>query len=339
VLRGDALQDGGGREGRRAEDDDGGGVAAARRAGRVDEGVDEEDWGAHPRCCGGGGTTITHSLVLPVGRATAASGESPATTTRGGDLLRPGPPRPRGPAPRPRQSRDGRPRPDPRRKMAAAAADVPQGRLALRAPLFAHRADAATSHTVFSVLSGANASGGGILGFFSQRHARALRATCTEACAAVAAAPWRNGHTDVMRNFDGWRASFPHVVAEKAVFVAIIAGEADAPARFFAKVSSDLDAIEASAGAARIELLTRVNGFVYNVLSRRMERRRPCITSLAVKWIPVECARAAAAAASHEAYQRRVSILQFLFRFHDRSGGYTPIAVVAEAAWRESGRA
>ena len=76
-------------------------------------------------------------------------------------------------------------------------------------PFASHRDDATFGTTVLSVLAGAHGAGGGILGFFDTREARALRLVCSEFREAVAVAPWADLKTHVRRNAGGWRACFP----------------------------------------------------------------------------------------------------------------------------------
>ena len=76
-------------------------------------------------------------------------------------------------------------------------------------PFASHRDDATFGTTVLSVLAGAHGAGGGILGFFDTREARALRLVCSEFREAVAVAPWADLKTQVRQNAGGWRACFP----------------------------------------------------------------------------------------------------------------------------------
>ena len=76
-------------------------------------------------------------------------------------------------------------------------------------PFASHRDDISFGTTVLSVLAGAHGAGGGILGFFDTREARALRLVCSEFLEAVAVAPWADAETRITRNAGGWRASFP----------------------------------------------------------------------------------------------------------------------------------
>ena len=85
----------------------------------------------------------------------------------------------------------------------------------------AHRADAATTHTVLSVLDGAHRAGGGVLGFFDTHAARALRLVDVEASEAVAGAPWADAETRIKRHVGKWRASFPRA---RAANVSVEAG-------------------------------------------------------------------------------------------------------------------
>jgi len=84
---------------------------------------------------------------------------------------------------------------------------------AARTRFCAHRADGATTHTLLSVLDGAHRTGGGVLGFFDTRAARALRLVSEEAREAVASAPWFDKDTRILRHLGRWRASFPHARA------------------------------------------------------------------------------------------------------------------------------
>ena len=101
-----------------------------------------------------------------------------------------------------------------------------RGRSLFGIPFVSHRLDRDYATTVLSVLSGAHSVGAGILGFFDTREARAIRLVCTEFRAAVAAVPWADTETCIMRDAGSWRASFPR--AAKASIVAMQAREAAA---------------------------------------------------------------------------------------------------------------
>ena len=78
-----------------------------------------------------------------------------------------------------------------------------------RVPFSAHRADTTTPRTVLSVLAGAHSVGDGGLGFFDTAEARALRLVCTELLAVIAACPWGDAKTRIVRRLDLWRVCFP----------------------------------------------------------------------------------------------------------------------------------
>ena len=79
-------------------------------------------------------------------------------------------------------------------------------------PFVSHRDDTSFGTTVLSVLAGAHRAGGGILGFFDTREARAIRLVCSEFREAVAVAPWADLKTRITRNVGGWRACFPRAM-------------------------------------------------------------------------------------------------------------------------------
>ena len=55
------------------------------------------------------------------------------------------------------------------------------------------------------LLLGAHSVRLGILGFFDTREARAIRIVCCEFREAVAAVPWADLRTTIVRNVGGWR--------------------------------------------------------------------------------------------------------------------------------------
>ena len=79
-------------------------------------------------------------------------------------------------------------------------------------PFVSHRDDRDYGTTVLSVLAGAHGAGGGILGFFDTRAARAIRLVCSEFREAVAVALWADAKTRIARNAGAWRASFPRAI-------------------------------------------------------------------------------------------------------------------------------
>ena len=80
-------------------------------------------------------------------------------------------------------------------------------------PFAVPRSDVETPTTLLSTLRGAHSVGGGILGFFSTREARALRLVCCELREAVAEARWADGETCIKRSLGAWRACFPRARA------------------------------------------------------------------------------------------------------------------------------